>query len=236
MSASSALRCRARELVSGDARPKVSVWGGPPCSIYEIGEGCGLESRRRVGRSIQAVGSASGVRRRRCSAEETARIVTQTFASGIILSEVASNHAIAAGLLLPWRHETSAKEHGAAAVDGLVPVHVAAPCPTTGMQSAVAEEPPHRARPATKKSGSIEIGSVVESGFVSTPMSMRTRWVACSTFWNADDPSTGRRRCVVDVWSYRHEEGSPGARSFGSGDVEARSFRRQFACFRGPVR
>jgi transposase len=104
---------------------------------------------------------ASGARRRRWSADEKAKIVAETFASGVTVAEVAGKHAIAASLLFSWRREASAeeqgKEHGAAAVGALVPVHVAAPCPTTGMQSAVVDEPPRSARSTAKKTGLIEI-------------------------------------------------------------------------------
>lgn len=107
--------------------------------------------------SMRVSGSASGARRRRWSADEKARIVAETLVPGVTMAEVAGKHAIAASLLFSWRREASAKEHDAAAVGALVPVHVAAPCPTTVMQSAVAAEPPHRVRPTTKKTGLIEI-------------------------------------------------------------------------------
>jgi transposase len=106
---------------------------------------------------MRVAGSASGARRRRWSADDKARIVAETLVPGVTMAEVAGKHAIAASLLYSWRREASAKEHGATPNGSLVPVHVAAPCPTTGMQSAVAEEPPHRARPTAKKTGLIEI-------------------------------------------------------------------------------
>ncbi len=107
--------------------------------------------------SMRVADLASGARRRRWSADEKARIVAETFAPGATVAAIAGKHAIAASLLFAWRREASAKEHGAAEVSGLVPVHVAAPCPTAGMQSAVADDPPRATRSTAKKTGLIEI-------------------------------------------------------------------------------
>jgi transposase len=122
-----------------------------------IGEVCDLESRHEVGGSMQVAGTASGARRRRWSADEKARIVAETFAPGATVAAVAGKHAIASNLLFAWRREASLQEHGAAAVGGLVPVHVAAPAPTTGMKGLGNEALPRATRSTAKKTGLIEI-------------------------------------------------------------------------------
>jgi transposase len=100
---------------------------------------------------------ASGARRRRWSADEKAKIVAETFAPGATVAEVAGKYSIAPNLLFAWRREASSQERDAAAVGGLVAVHVAAPCLTPGLESVVAAEPPRSARSTAKKTGLIEI-------------------------------------------------------------------------------
>jgi len=125
--------------------------------ICEIGEACDFESRHEVGGSMQVASVASGARRRRWSAAEKAKIVAETFAVGATVAEVAGKHAIAPNLLFAWRREASSQEHGAVAIGGLVPVHVAVPAPTTGMKGLVDEVLPRLARPTAKRTGLIEI-------------------------------------------------------------------------------
>jgi transposase len=110
-----------------------------------------------VSRSMRVEILANGKQRRRWSVEDRARIVSETSAAGAKVSVVARKHGLAPGQIFAWRREARAKELGASAAPGLVPVHVAAPGPTATSQQPAPEEPPRLARPAAKKKGLIEI-------------------------------------------------------------------------------
>src|ERR1019366_184474 len=98
-----------------------------------------------------------GGRRRRWSADEKGRIVAETLAAGVRVSDVAPRRGIAPGLIFAWRRAARAKELGEPVAPCLVPVHVATPDPTAAMPNAPAEEPSRSIRSVAKKTGVIEI-------------------------------------------------------------------------------
>jgi transposase len=125
--------------------------------ICEIDEAYDLDSNLGVSRSMRVEILANGKQRRRWSADDRTMIVAEASAAGAKVSVVARKHGLSPGQIFAWRREARAKDLGAPAAPGLVPVHVAAPEPTATSQQPTPEEPPRSARPVATKKGLIEI-------------------------------------------------------------------------------
>jgi transposase len=113
----------------------------------EIGEACDLKCVLKVAGSMR-VEILNGVeRRRRWSDDEKARIIEETFAPGVKVSDVARKHGVSRNLIFAWRRQARPAKLGEPTAARLIPIHVAAPRPPAlVMQAPLAQKPPHSAR------------------------------------------------------------------------------------------
>ena len=96
-------------------------------------------------------------RRRRWTAEEKARIVSESFEADANISDVARRHGVARGLLTMWRRQLSSGGGGPTPVQSFAAVKIDAAASVSNDAPRYSAEPDAAALPAVRIRGRIEI-------------------------------------------------------------------------------